>query len=156
MALRGVMIEVAVGKVDVTVDLGMMMGMVDNDSLSTVMMIFFLYVCCCLDLKKTKNTHKKSLKKKMSRQPQDPYQNSNYRAAEYREPSFIDKLTMGALMGGTVGACAGFLIGGFTVLVYGPQPGGYLKTVAKYMASSGATFATIMGWVYLHIISYIH
>jgi len=36
-----------------------------------------------------------------------------------QEPTVFDKLKMGAMMGGTVGLCLGFLLGGYSVLRWG-------------------------------------
>ncbi|KAI9026915.1 mitochondrial genome maintenance protein Mgr2 [Hyaloraphidium curvatum] len=63
----------------------------------------------------------------------------------YREPTWFDKWKMGALMGGTVGMCIGFLFGSYAVLRYGPGPNGYIRSIGKYMFSSAASFGFFMG-----------
>ncbi|KAJ9075296.1 subunit of TIM23 translocase complex [Entomophthora muscae] len=60
------------------------------------------------------------------------------------QPSIADKLQMGLLMGGTVGATMGLVMGTFTVLVYGPGPNGYLRTIGANMLKTGGFFASIM------------
>ncbi|KAJ9055059.1 subunit of TIM23 translocase complex [Entomophthora muscae] len=60
------------------------------------------------------------------------------------QPSIADKLQMGLLMGGTVGATMGLVMGAFTVLVYGPGPNGYLRTIGANMLKTGGFFASIM------------
>lgn len=79
----------------------------------------------------------------------DMYSNPSYAHPQqmemFREPTVLDKLKMGALLGGTVGACAGFLFGGFAVLKYGPGQHGYMGTIARYMMTMGGSFAGFMG-----------
>ncbi|KAF3807360.1 Protein MGR2 [Colletotrichum gloeosporioides] len=55
-------------------------------------------------------------------------------------PSIADKLKMGALMGGTVGAVMGFVFGSINIMRYGAGPNGIMRTLGQYMAGSGATF----------------
>ncbi|CAO3611304.1 unnamed protein product [Cunninghamella echinulata] len=55
------------------------------------------------------------------------------------EPSTLDKMKMGAIMGGTVGLCVGFVFGGINVLRKGA-----LSTLSQYMLGSGASFAFFM------------
>ncbi|KXS10985.1 hypothetical protein M427DRAFT_458065 [Gonapodya prolifera JEL478] len=63
----------------------------------------------------------------------------------YHEPSWFDKFKMGALMGGTVGVCLGFLFGSYQVLFHGPGQHGYMGTMSRAMLSSGTTFGFFMG-----------
>ncbi|EQB44642.1 Protein MGR2 [Colletotrichum siamense] len=59
-------------------------------------------------------------------------------------PSIADKLKMGALMGGTVGAVMGFVFGSVNIMRYGAGPNGIMRTLGQYMAGSGATFGFFM------------
>ncbi|KAI0883879.1 reactive mitochondrial oxygen species modulator 1-domain-containing protein [Annulohypoxylon maeteangense] len=59
-------------------------------------------------------------------------------------PSTVDKLKMGALMGGTVGVIIGFLYGTVSIFRYGPGPNGIFRTLSQYMLGSGATFGFFM------------
>ncbi|KAJ9206240.1 hypothetical protein DTO166G4_7455 [Paecilomyces variotii] len=61
-----------------------------------------------------------------------------------RGPSTIDKMKMGALMGGSVGAIMGFIVGTVTIFQYGAGPNGVMRTLGKYMLGSGATFGLFM------------
>ncbi|KAH8662593.1 reactive mitochondrial oxygen species modulator 1-domain-containing protein [Xylariales sp. PMI_506] len=56
-----------------------------------------------------------------------------------------DKLKMGAMMGGTVGAIMGFVFGTVNIFRYGAGPNGIMRTLGQYMAGSGATFGFFMG-----------
>ncbi|KAI9327483.1 reactive mitochondrial oxygen species modulator 1-domain-containing protein [Obelidium mucronatum] len=56
----------------------------------------------------------------------------------------FQKMKMGFLMGGTTGACLGFLVGGMTVLRYGPGDKGYLATVGNQMLQTGGFLGFIM------------
>ncbi|KAI1869375.1 hypothetical protein JX265_006465 [Neoarthrinium moseri] len=60
-------------------------------------------------------------------------------------PSNIDKLKMGAMMGGTVGCIMGFVFGTVNIFRYGAGPNGIMRTLGQYMAGSGATFGFFMG-----------
>ncbi|KAI9302575.1 reactive mitochondrial oxygen species modulator 1-domain-containing protein [Cunninghamella echinulata] len=60
------------------------------------------------------------------------------------EPSTLDKMKMGAIMGGTVGLCVGFVFGGINVLRFGGGRKGALSTLSQYMLGSGASFAFFM------------
>ncbi|KAL8386990.1 hypothetical protein RB595_010240 [Gaeumannomyces hyphopodioides] len=55
-------------------------------------------------------------------------------------PSNIDKLKMGAMMGGTVGAIMGFIWGTVTVFRFGAGTNGVMRTIGQYMLASGTTF----------------
>ncbi|KAI1922549.1 subunit of TIM23 translocase complex [Ophidiomyces ophidiicola] len=57
-----------------------------------------------------------------------------------RGPSTVDKLKMGAMMGGSVGLIMGFIIGTVSIFQYGAGPNGIMRTLGKYMAGSAATF----------------
>ncbi|KAL2107073.1 hypothetical protein VUR80DRAFT_5729 [Thermomyces stellatus] len=59
-------------------------------------------------------------------------------------PSVVDKLTMGALMGGSVGVIIGFIFGTTSIFRYGAGPNGIMRTLGQYMAMSGATFGFFM------------
>ncbi|EXJ90042.1 hypothetical protein A1O3_03110 [Capronia epimyces CBS 606.96] len=61
-------------------------------------------------------------------------------SAQRRGPTWIDKLKMGMLMGGTVGGIMGFIYGTVTVFQYGAGQAGVTRTLGKYMLGSGATF----------------
>ncbi|PVU97004.1 hypothetical protein BB561_000831 [Smittium simulii] len=60
------------------------------------------------------------------------------------EPSIFDKLKLGFLMGSTVGACLGTLIGVYATMKTGPGPRGYLASIGQYALGSGATFGFFM------------
>ncbi|KAL8386991.1 hypothetical protein RB595_010240 [Gaeumannomyces hyphopodioides] len=60
-------------------------------------------------------------------------------------PSNIDKLKMGAMMGGTVGAIMGFIWGTVTVFRFGAGTNGVMRTIGQYMLASGTTFGFFMG-----------
>jgi hypothetical protein len=60
------------------------------------------------------------------------------------EPTVFDKLKMGAIMGGTVGLCIGFVYGAFTLMRVGPGQHGYLGTLGRSMASSAGFFGLLM------------
>ncbi|KAK1764042.1 reactive mitochondrial oxygen species modulator 1-domain-containing protein [Phialemonium atrogriseum] len=59
-------------------------------------------------------------------------------------PSNLDKLRMGAMMGGTVGVIIGFIFGTVTIFRYGAGPNGIMRTLGQYMLGSGATFGFFM------------
>ncbi|KAF6821440.1 Protein mgr2 [Colletotrichum musicola] len=59
-------------------------------------------------------------------------------------PSITDKLKMGAMMGGTVGAVMGFVFGTVNIFRYGAGPNGIMRTLGQYMLGSGATFGFFM------------
>ncbi|KAI9621718.1 hypothetical protein KEM48_007604 [Puccinia striiformis f. sp. tritici PST-130] len=61
-----------------------------------------------------------------------------------QQQSVVQKMGMGAAMGGAVGMTLGFLFGGFAIISRGAGPRGPLNTLATYMASSGGTFAFFM------------
>lgn len=51
---------------------------------------------------------------------------------------------MGLIMGGSVGACLGCLIGFYSTMKFGPGPRGYLGTIGQYALGSGASFGFFM------------
>ncbi|KAI9296163.1 putative mitochondrial genome maintenance protein Mgr2 [Neoconidiobolus thromboides FSU 785] len=61
-----------------------------------------------------------------------------------QQPSYFDRMKMGLMMGGAVGATMGFLLGGVQVLVYGPGPKGYLRSVGSSMLQSATFFGSLM------------
>ncbi|CAG8813622.1 7060_t:CDS:10 [Gigaspora margarita] len=61
------------------------------------------------------------------------------------QPSRIEYMKRGALMGGAVGVCLGFAFGTYHILRFGPSQGGYLSTLSRYMVSSAGSFALFMG-----------
>ncbi|KAK3383506.1 reactive mitochondrial oxygen species modulator 1-domain-containing protein [Lasiosphaeria ovina] len=58
--------------------------------------------------------------------------------------SNVDKLKMGAMMGGTVGVIIGFIFGTVNIFRYGAGPNGIMRTLGQYMLGSGATFGFFM------------
>ncbi|KAG9296313.1 hypothetical protein G9A89_014905 [Geosiphon pyriformis] len=60
------------------------------------------------------------------------------------EPSRVERVKMGAIMGGTVGLCLGLVFGTYTLFRYGPGPRGYVQTLGQYMATSAGSFALFM------------
>ncbi|EXJ73124.1 uncharacterized protein A1O5_04273 [Cladophialophora psammophila CBS 110553] len=61
-------------------------------------------------------------------------------SAQRRGPTWIDKMKMGMLMGGTVGGIMGFIYGTVTIFQYGAGQAGVMRTLGKYMLGSGAMF----------------
>ncbi|KAI8074411.1 reactive mitochondrial oxygen species modulator 1-domain-containing protein [Gongronella butleri] len=60
------------------------------------------------------------------------------------EPSTVEKMKVGALMGGTVGLCVGFVFGGISVMRYGGGKRGAMSTLSQYMLGSAASFGFFM------------
>ncbi|KAH8879342.1 mitochondrial genome maintenance protein [Thozetella sp. PMI_491] len=59
-------------------------------------------------------------------------------------PSTFDKLKMGAMMGGTVGAIMGFIFGTVNIFRYGAGTNGIARTLGQYMLASGSAFGFFM------------
>ncbi|KAI8871574.1 hypothetical protein GQ42DRAFT_161935 [Ramicandelaber brevisporus] len=51
---------------------------------------------------------------------------------------------MGAMMGGTVGVCLGFLMGTMQIIRFGPTHRGIMGTLGQYMLTSGSFFGFFM------------
>ena len=49
-------------------------------------------------------------------------------------------MKLGAVMGGSVGLCIGFIFGGYNLVKHGAGPNGFLRSLGGYMAGSAATF----------------
>ncbi|KAJ2252519.1 subunit of TIM23 translocase complex [Coemansia sp. RSA 455] len=64
--------------------------------------------------------------------------------SQHYQPSIWDKAKMGLIMGGSVGACLGCLIGFYSTMKFGPGPRGYLGTIGQYALGSGASFGFFM------------
>ncbi|KAJ2120454.1 subunit of TIM23 translocase complex [Coemansia sp. RSA 1822] len=62
----------------------------------------------------------------------------------HHEPTLWDKAKMGLIMGSSVGACLGCLIGFYSTMKFGPGPRGYLGTIGQYALGSGASFGFFM------------
>ncbi|CAG8550652.1 9000_t:CDS:2 [Funneliformis caledonium] len=61
------------------------------------------------------------------------------------EPSRIDHLKRGVIMGSAVGVCLGLALGTYHIFRYGAGPRGYVSTLGQYMVSSAGSFALFMG-----------
>ncbi|KAI8147427.1 reactive mitochondrial oxygen species modulator 1-domain-containing protein [Fennellomyces sp. T-0311] len=60
------------------------------------------------------------------------------------EPSTTDKMKMGALMGGTVGLCVGFVFGSINLIRFGSGSKGPIHMLSQYMIGSAASFGFFM------------
>ncbi|CAG8554050.1 7269_t:CDS:2 [Ambispora leptoticha] len=60
------------------------------------------------------------------------------------EPSRIERVKRGAIMGGTVGLCLGLVLGTWTIFKHGPGSRGYINTLSQFMATSAGSFALFM------------
>ncbi|ORY97740.1 reactive mitochondrial oxygen species modulator 1-domain-containing protein [Syncephalastrum racemosum] len=61
-----------------------------------------------------------------------------------QEPTAFDKMKMGALMGGTVGLCIGFVFGGINLIRFGSGTKGPVSMLSQYMLGSAASFGFFM------------
>lgn len=50
---------------------------------------------------------------------------------------------MGALMGGSVGLCIGFIFGSYAIFKGGAGPNGVIRSLGQYMLGSAATFGYV-------------
>ncbi|CAO3689179.1 unnamed protein product [Rhizopus microsporus] len=60
------------------------------------------------------------------------------------EPSTVDKMKMGAAMGGTVGLCIGFVFGSISLIRFGPGNSNPITLLSKYMLGYAASFGLFM------------
>ncbi|KAI9492831.1 reactive oxygen species modulator 1, partial [Zychaea mexicana] len=60
------------------------------------------------------------------------------------EPSTTDKMKMGAMMGGTVGLCVGFVFGTINIIRFGSGSKGPISLLSQYMLGSAASFGFFM------------
>ncbi|KAI9262241.1 reactive mitochondrial oxygen species modulator 1-domain-containing protein [Phascolomyces articulosus] len=56
----------------------------------------------------------------------------------------IDKMKMGAVMGGTVGLCVGFVFGTINIIRFGSGAKGPISMLSQYMLGSAASFGFFM------------
>ncbi|KAI9032896.1 reactive mitochondrial oxygen species modulator 1-domain-containing protein [Phycomyces nitens] len=60
------------------------------------------------------------------------------------EPTTLQKMKMGALMGGTVGLCVGFVFGTVSLIRFGSGAKGPVTLLSQYMLGSAASFGFFM------------
>ncbi|KAL1930104.1 hypothetical protein VTP01DRAFT_1258 [Rhizomucor pusillus] len=60
------------------------------------------------------------------------------------EPTTMEKMKMGALMGGTVGLCVGFVFGSINLIRFGSGSKGPISMLSQYMLGSAASFGFFM------------
>ncbi|KAL0089252.1 reactive mitochondrial oxygen species modulator 1-domain-containing protein [Phycomyces blakesleeanus] len=60
------------------------------------------------------------------------------------EPTALQKMKMGALMGGTVGLCVGFVFGSVSLIRFGSGTKGPVTLLSQYMLGSAASFGFFM------------
>ncbi|KAI7869371.1 reactive mitochondrial oxygen species modulator 1-domain-containing protein [Spinellus fusiger] len=60
------------------------------------------------------------------------------------ESNTVQKMKMGALMGGTVGLCVGFVFGTVSLIRFGGGKKGSLTLLSQYMLGSAASFGFFM------------
>ncbi|CDH53021.1 predicted protein [Lichtheimia corymbifera JMRC:FSU:9682] len=60
------------------------------------------------------------------------------------EPSNVEKMKMGAMMGGTVGLCVGFVFGTINLIRFGSGTKGPINMLSQYMIGSAASFGFFM------------
>jgi len=61
------------------------------------------------------------------------------------EPSRIDHIKRGVMLGGAVGLCVGLVYGTYNIFRYGPGQKGLISTIGQCMAISSSSFAIYMG-----------
>ncbi|KAI9269840.1 hypothetical protein BY458DRAFT_510585 [Sporodiniella umbellata] len=60
------------------------------------------------------------------------------------EPSAFEKAKLGALMGGTVGLCIGFVFGSVSLIRFGSGNKSPVSLLSQYMMGSAASFGFFM------------
>ncbi|PRT54639.1 Protein MGR2 [Wickerhamiella sorbophila] len=60
------------------------------------------------------------------------------------EPSILEKMKMGAIMGATAGTIIGVMFGGISIYQNGPGPNGYMRTMGQFIGGSAAMFGLFM------------
>ncbi|KAI9322598.1 reactive mitochondrial oxygen species modulator 1-domain-containing protein [Dichotomocladium elegans] len=60
------------------------------------------------------------------------------------EPTTLEKMKMGAMMGGTVGLCVGFVFGSISLIRFGSGSKSPVSLLSQYMLTSAASFGFFM------------